>query len=562
MAGRRSRWPSRAIEFEERRTSPTWLITRRHVGRSSPPRRRTWWPAASRRTRRSPARRPGRRAVGAPTSTCTRRRRRSDATTSTSVGAHGASRPRRELGGPHRIGVVHAAEREVRSGRGQRPGVEPGLLAGAEEAHGHGHGIGHRPLAQHPNRIDGAVDHGGGDAPGGPPPSITRSTGPSAVGRGARRGRASADRGGWRSSSPADRPPGRGRAPARGPGTGSRRSTDRRRGRRSTPGPAGTTIVNAPGHHCAASDDRGRAARVAPRSTKPAAASATSTAIGDVAPAALQLEEPIGAAGHGRRDGQSVHGVGREQHDTAREEDVGDAAERVALSHRATAPRAPGVAPRASTPHVGPRRTAASRQLDDDGFVRRRDLDDQHPSRGQPRPGHADDRPDRVEAVIAAAQREPRLPHLDLERQVLVVGDVRGVGDHEVEAAPELRRQRVPPPSLRQPDPARRPHASAGGVGTAPRRGRRATRPWPTPWRAGSSRASASAMAPDPVPRSATTSSASTGDLVERPADDLLGLRARDEHPPIDHEVEVAEPPAAEDVLERLAGEPALDHLA
>ena len=91
----------------------------------------------------------------------------------------------------------------------------------------------------------------------------------------------------------------------------------------------------------------------------------------------------------------------------------------------------------------------------------------------------------------------------------------------------------------------------------------------------GSSASSASAIAPEPVPMSATAAvgSASTSArcrrrdpaqpaplrLLERDLHDLLGLRARDEHAPVDHEVEPAERPRAEHVLQRLAGDAALD---
>ena len=43
-------------------------------------------------------------------------------------------------------------------------------------------------------------------------------------------------------------------------------------------------------------------------------------------------------------------------------------------------------------------------------------------------------------------------------------------------------------------------------------------------------------------------------------AGDDLGLRPRDQHPPVDGEVEVAEAPMAEHVRQRLAGEMTLDH--
>ena len=53
--------------------------------------------------------------------------------------------------------------------------------------------------------------------------------------------------------------------------------------------------------------------------------------------------------------------------------------------------------------------------------------------------------------------------------------------------------------------------------------------------------------------RSASSSATSTT---------CFGLRARDEHAAVDHEVEAAKRPRAEHVLQRFAGDPALDHAA
>ena len=81
----------------------------------------------------------------------------------------------------------------------------------------------------------------------------------------------------------------------------------------------------------------------------------------------------------------------------------------------------------------------------------------------------------------------------------------------------------------------------------------------------GISKASDSPIAPLPVPRSAQRS----GRSATRPAspassraalDHQLGLRPRDEHPPVDHQVEATERPVAEDVLERLTRAPAGEH--
>ena len=74
-------------------------------------------------------------------------------------------------------------------------------------------------------------------------------------------------------------------------------------------------------------------------------------------------------------------------------------------------------------------------------------------------------------------------------------------------------------------------------------------------------------MAPEPVPRSTTTdrsappAAGSAAQLGQGDLDDLLGLRPRDEHPPVDHEVQVPEPPAPEHVLQRLPGRPPVHQL-
>jgi hypothetical protein len=66
-------------------------------------------------------------------------------------------------------------------------------------------------------------------------------------------------------------------------------------------------------------------------------------------------------------------------------------------------------------------------------------------------------------------------------------------------------------------------------------------------------------MAPEPVPRS-TAMQPPSGELVDGEAGHHLGLRARDQHPGVDEQVEGAEPPGPEDVLEGLAGQAPGDH--
>ena len=91
----------------------------------------------------------------------------------------------------------------------------------------------------------------------------------------------------------------------------------------------------------------------------------------------------------------------------------------------------------------------------------------------------------------------------------------------------------------------------------------------------GSANASASASAPEPVPRSATAYAVSAPpqgsggahplagprDLGDRDLRDDLGLGTRDQHPAVDEQVDAAEAPRAEHVLQRLTGESPRDQL-
>ena len=78
----------------------------------------------------------------------------------------------------------------------------------------------------------------------------------------------------------------------------------------------------------------------------------------------------------------------------------------------------------------------------------------------------------------------------------------------------------------------------------------------------GSSSARASPIAPEPVPRSATVSGrGSARRQLEGHAGDDLGLRPRDQHPPVDREVEAPKAPVSEHVGQRLTRPVAGDHL-
>ena len=132
---------------------------------------------------------------------------------------------------------------------------------------------------------------------------------------------------------------------------------------------------------------------------------------------------------------------------------------------------------------------------------------------------------------------------------------------------PGATRASCPPRARRSADRAvvRRPYAREVGRGHFQRAGTRLGGPDLAHRRQGpSSAASDSAMAPLPVPASTTTRSCAPGVAREaqtpasavRDLHHLLGLGARDQHPRVDEEVERAEGPVAEDVLQRLPRRP------
>ncbi len=169
------------------------------------------------------------------------------------------------------------------------------------------------------------------------------------------------------------------------------------------------------------------------------------------------------------------------------------------------------------------------------------------------------------------------LPPADrgIEAGELGLGHVGGVGHHEVHRPGQLRRQGVEPPTLGQPDPG-------GGVGSR----RASSSRFPAATTRASAEASVAqttrpgasappstarerAMAPDPVPRSTATGPACPappgratrgrrqgGQLGQGHLHHLLGLRPRDEHPPVHGQVEGAERPPAQDVLQGLPRRP------
>ncbi len=165
----------------------------------------------------------------------------------------------------------------------------------------------------------------------------------------------------------------------------------------------------------------------------------------------------------------------------------------------------------------------------------------------------------------AGVERADGLPPRDLGGQHVGRGDVRRVRHDQVESAPQLRRaaRRTSAPPRAAPLP---PLARLRRGSHAPRRARRRTlsvaqrsaRP------SGSSYASESAIAPEPVPRSAITRVRRSANIsraeAQRALDDLLGLGTRDEHPRVDPQVELTERPRSEHVLQRLALGAASDH--
>ena len=172
-------------------------------------------------------------------------------------------------------------------------------------------------------------------------------------------------------------------------------------------------------------------------------------------------------------------------------------------------------------------------------------------------------------------ERAARLVVGDLAGQVgdLVLGDVRRVRHDELEPAAQRRRaarRTTSPPRCARAWPRSR------RCWRAPRRARRRSRRSPTPRRRGARRRARARSRPSrcrgrrrPRSGSASTSvrcrrrtrrSPRRSRFLERDLHDLLGLRARDQHAPVDHEVEAAERPRAEHVLQRLAADAALDH--
>ena len=133
----------------------------------------------------------------------------------------------------------------------------------------------------------------------------------------------------------------------------------------------------------------------------------------------------------------------------------------------------------------------------------------------------------------------------DVARQQLASRDVGRVRDHGVERAVD----RLEQVALEQLDVEPEPR----GVGPRDRERARMSSVATTS-RSGRSVLSASAIAPEPVPTSATRAPARQ---VERGLDDVLGLRARDEHARVDRQLDRPEALAADEVGDRLALAPA-----
>ena len=195
---------------------------------------------------------------------------------------------------------------------------------------------------------------------------------------------------------------------------------------------------------------------------------------------------------------------------------------------------------------------------------------------------------DRAEARRARAGRAPPrlpLPHLQRQRADLhPAGSGRGSrrGRRGRRAAPRAAPTRSPPAaarpsrarrrragwrgSVRSPLPAAATRPRSGPARSSPSRARvRRARPrapparcrWPSISQSGSSSATARAIAPEPVP----TSSTCRRPPLQRQLDQQLGLRARDQHPAVDLQLDPPEAAAADDVGDRLAPQPPPHHL-
>ncbi len=287
----------------------------------------------------------------------------------------------------------------------------------------------------------------------------------------------------------------------------------------------------------------------------------------------LEGEESVDGRGVGRQSGQAVDGVGGQHHDAAADQcgghvvEIGwswaaqpDATEgRRTLSgtrrglgrgrpgparSRAPVRPAPRASARARGPWVSPISTTTVPSAASHRACLRDDVLDGLEAR---RPGH--ERP-------AGLPRRP--PRPAAARRSATYG---GLETTTSTRPSRSAGQGLEPVALDQAH-----HRRPGGRGRpgwpGPRRGRRRRRRWPTPRTSGHrSAASDRAMAPEPVPRSTPRPARpSPASGVDREAGHHLGLGPGDQHPSVDEEVEGAEPPAAEHVLQRLAGRAAGDH--
>ena len=204
------------------------------------------------------------------------------------------------------------------------------------------------------------------------------------------------------------------------------------------------------------------------------------------------------------------------------------------------------------------------------------DLAHEARSRGKPVGCAPQQRLDRLGSRRSRDQGAARLVRRDLLGQPgdLVLGDVGRVRNDEPQRPAQLRRERVEP-FARIGDP----HAggrAAGDVGARDRErvGAHVGRPYLDLRQLRRDRECDRARAGadvgdchtrcrlderDPAPRPLQPR---TRRLLQRDLDDVLRLRSRNEHAPIDEEVEAPEPPLAQHVLQRLARDPPSQHLA
>ena len=193
---------------------------------------------------------------------------------------------------------------------------------------------------------------------------------------------------------------------------------------------------------------------------------------------------------------------------------------------------------------VGDHRRLVGGHLEYDGATRR------HPLVGTIK--------NRLQILVAdgpGPQRFRRLPLGHDGGKLLIVADVWRIGDEHIDRTTNAHRQRIEPQALVKTYPAGG-SAEPGEVGPGHGEciGRSVGGKHPCGGTlGGDGETERTGSGTEIGDHHLTSGAASSDDFFDRKPGDELGLRPRDQHPSVDHEIEVAESPPADDVLEGLA---------